>query len=66
VDKQAKLIRHWAYYSDATQAGANFVRPWDNYQKYGNILLSGDRTDGGGPKNIKVDESLPETLFTEF
>ncbi|MDZ7647645.1 MAG: DUF6503 family protein [Cytophagales bacterium] len=66
VDKQTKLIRHWAYYSDTTQAGANFVRPWDNYQKYGNILLSGDRTDGGGPKNIRVDESLPETLFTEF
>lgn len=66
VGKQDKLIHHWAYYSDASQAAASFVRPWDNYQKYGNILLSGDRTDGAGPKNVKVDESLPETLFTEF
>jgi len=66
VDKKEKLVRHWAYYSNASQDTANFVRPWDNYQKYGNILLSGDRTDGGGPKNVKVDESLPDALFTEF
>ena len=66
VDKKEKLVRHWAYYSNASQDTANFIRPWDNYQKYGNVLLSGDRTDGGGPKNVKVDESLPDTLFTEF
>ncbi len=66
VDKKDKLVRHWAYYSKAIQDTANFVRPWDNYQKYGSVLLSGDRTDGGGPKNVKVDESLPDVLFTEF
>lgn len=66
VDKHEKLVRHWAYFSNASQDTANFVRPWDNYQKYGNILLSGDRSDGGGPKNVKVDESLPDALFTEF
>lgn len=66
VGKHDKLIHYWAYYSNASQGAPNFVRPWDNYQKYGNILLSGDRTDGGGPTNVKVDESLPETLFTEF
>jgi len=66
IDKKEKLVRHWAYYSNASQDTASFIRPWDNYQKYGNILLSGDRTDGGGPKNVKVDESLPDALFTEF
>jgi hypothetical protein len=66
VDKHEKLVRHWAYFSNAGQDTANFVRPWDNYQKYGNILLSGDRSDGAGPKNVKVDESLPDALFTEF
>jgi len=66
VDKHEKLIRHWAYFSNANQDTASFIRPWDNYQKYGTILLSGDRTDGGGPKNVKVDESLPDALFTEF
>jgi hypothetical protein len=66
VDINDKLIRYWAYYTNASQDTANFVRPWDNYQQYGSILLSGDRSDKGGPSNVKVDESLPDKLFTEF
>jgi hypothetical protein len=66
VDVKDKLVRYWAYYKDNRQDTANFVRPWDNYQKLGNILLSGDRSDGGGPKSVKVDESLPDKVFTEF
>jgi hypothetical protein len=66
VDIKDKLVRNWAYYTNAAQDTANWVRPWDNYQKYGNILLSSDRSDKGGPSNAKVDESLPDTLFTEF
>ncbi len=66
VDIKDKLVRHWCYYHNASQDTANFVRPWDNYQKYGNILLSADRSDKGGPSNVKVDESLPDALFNEF
>ena len=66
VDIREKLIRYWSYYAQADQDTASFTRPWDNYQNYGGILLSADRSDGGGPKNVKVDEQLPETLFTEF
>ena len=66
VDLSDNLVKQWAYYNQASQDSSNFMRPWDNYQKYGNILLSADRTDGGGPKNVKVDENLPETIFTEF
>jgi hypothetical protein len=66
VDVKEKLIRHWSYYKDNKQDTANFTRPWDNYQKYGNILLSGDRSDKGGPRNVKVDDTLPDKLFTEF
>jgi hypothetical protein len=66
VDKHEKLVRYWAYYPSAVEDKMGFVRPWDNYQKYGSILLSGDRTDGGGPKNVKVDETLPDALFSEF
>ena len=66
VDKQDKMIKYWAYFSDAKKDTANFVRPWDNYQKYGNVFLSADRSDNGGPKNVKVDETLPDKLFTEF
>jgi hypothetical protein len=66
VDIKDKLIRYWAYYSDASQPDANFIRPWDNYQRYGSILLSGDRSDKGGPSNVKVDEAIPDTVFTQF
>lgn len=66
VDIKDKLVRNWCYYSNASQDSANFTRPWDNYQKYGNILLSADRSDKSGPSNVKVDEMLPDALFTEF
>ena len=66
VDIKDKLVRNWAYYSNASQDTANFIRPWDNYQRYGNILISADRSDKAGPSNVKVDETLPDALFTEF
>ena len=66
VEVKEKLIKYWSYYSDANQDTANWTRPWDNYQKYGSILLSADRSDGRGPKNVKVDEQLPDAVFTEF
>lgn len=66
VDIQDKLIKQWAYFADAKRDTPNFVRPWDNYKPYGSILLSADRSDNGGPKNVKVDETLPDATFTEF
>lgn len=66
VDVTDNLIKYWSYYSDASQDSVTFTRPWDNYQKYGAILLSADRSDGGGPKNVKVDQELPDAVFTEF
>jgi hypothetical protein len=66
VDLSDNLVKQWAYYNQATQDSANFVRPWDNYKKYGSILLSADRSDGGGPKSVRVDQELAETTFTEF
>ncbi len=66
VDKHEKLVRYWAYYTNVEEDKIGFVRPWDNYQNYGGILFSADRSDGGGPQNLKVDESLPDALFSEF
>jgi hypothetical protein len=66
VDIKDKLIKHWSYFSDASADSANWTRPWDNYQRYGAILLSADRSDNGGPKNVKVDETLEDKIFTEF
>lgn len=61
-----KRVKYWSYYSDAKKDTANWTRPWDNYQKYGNILLSADRSDGAGPKNVKVSGEMPDDLFVKF
>ncbi len=50
VDLSDNLVKQWAYFKQANQDSASFMRPWDNYKKYGNILLSADRSDGAGPQ----------------
>jgi hypothetical protein len=30
------------------------------------VLLSADRSDDGGPKNVKVEMEMPDKVFTEF
>ncbi|HOX82336.1 MAG TPA: hypothetical protein PLJ60_00345 [Chryseolinea sp.] len=65
VDIKDNLIKQWAYYGNAEKETAEWIKPWDNYQTYGNILLSADRSDGAGPKNVKV-EKLDDKIFLEF
>jgi hypothetical protein len=66
VDLKDNLVKQWAYYSNAAQDSANFVRPWDNYRKYGKILLSADRSDSSGPRNVSVAQTLNEKLFSDL
>ncbi len=66
VDIKEKLVKEWSYFSEAQKDTANFTRPWDNYKKYGSILLSADRSDNSGPRNVKVDETLSDAVFNEF
>ena len=66
VDLKDNLVKQWAYYKEANQDSASQIWPWDNYKKYGNILLSADRSDDKGPRNVRVDEKLPSNVFTEF
>ncbi len=66
VDRKDNLVKQWAYFEKASQDTASAIWPFDNYKRYGKILLSADRSDGRGPKDVRVDQSLPETLFTEF
>ena len=65
VDTDSKLVTQWAYYSDSSTLEPRFITPWADYQKYGEILLSGDR---GQYKlsDIEVLESVPEGTFTDF
>lgn len=66
VDVKDNLVKQWAYYKEATQESPSQVWPWDNYRKYGDILLSADRSDGKGPRYVRVDEKLPAAVFREF
>lgn len=66
VDLKDNLVKQWAYYKDAAQDSASQVWPWDNYKKYGDILLSADRSDNKGPRDVRIDEKLPDKVFNEF
>jgi hypothetical protein len=66
VDMSDNLVKQWAYYKEASQDSASQVWPWDNYKRYGNLLLSADRSDNRGPRNVRIDEKLPPEIFTGF
>ncbi len=66
VDIKDNLVKQWAYFNEVSEETPQWIRSWDNYKSYGKILLSADRPDDGGPKNIRVDEELDDKLFLEF
>ncbi|NJM24539.1 MAG: hypothetical protein HC859_02420 [Bacteroidia bacterium] len=66
VDVKDNLVKQWSYFREAAQDSSNFTRPWDNYKKYGSILLSADRSDKGGPGNVAVANEMPDETFTTF
>lgn len=65
VDLRDNLVKQWAYYATTTQDSASFIHPWDNYKQYGKILLSADRSDESGPRNVKVTDAVDEKIFTQ-
>jgi hypothetical protein len=66
ADLKDNLVKQWAYYKEASQDSPTQIWPWDNYKRYGSILLSADRSDNRGPRNVRVDKKLPPRLFTSF
>ncbi|MDN5204422.1 hypothetical protein QQ008_23720 [Fulvivirgaceae bacterium BMA10] len=65
VDKNSRLITQWSFFSNANDDSARFVTPWADYNKYGSIMLSGNR--GRGSLNgITVLDSMPESVFSSF
>lgn len=66
VGVKDNLINEWRYFKSAELDSASAIWPFDNYKQYGNILLSADRSDDRGPKNVKVDTELPDAVFEKF
>lgn len=74
IGEETHLLEQWAFYTNATDLEPGFVTPWQNYQPYGDILLSGDRgtrtRDGKeyplALTDIAVMTEVEESVFTEF
>lgn len=64
VDKTSHLVVQWHYFKNASDEKPSIATPWENYQKQGKILISGDR--GGNRKltDVQVFESVPKEKFT--
>jgi hypothetical protein len=65
VDQQDHLIKQWAFFKNFNDAEPKFIRPWDNYQKTGDILLSFNRSEFG-PTHVVVKEDFDATLFSDL
>jgi hypothetical protein len=65
VDKYTRLVTQWAYYRESGQEEPNFITPWGEYAKYGQIMLSGDRGERD-LTDISVLDAVPENAFSSF
>jgi len=66
IDKNDYLVKQWNYYRSFEQDSASAKWPMDNYKEYNGVLLSADRSDNRGPKNVHTYDSLPEAVFESF
>ena len=61
VDTADYLVRQWAYFPDADANEPQFVLPWNDYQQYNGILLSGNR----GQYNLTGIEVMQQWPYAE-
>lgn len=62
ISQSEKLVKQWAFFREADQAEPGFITPWEGYERYGQILLSGDR-GRGQLTDIQVMDTVPEELL---
>lgn len=62
VDTATYLPVQWDYYAEAQADTARFSSPWEEYRRFGNILLSGKRGQRGITE-IAVYEEVPAAAF---
>jgi plasmid maintenance system killer protein len=65
VDKQSNLVTQWAFYRNDTVTTPNFITPWEDYKRHGQVLLSGGRGKGELTQ-INISDSLSIDIFTKF
>ncbi len=65
VDPNDYMVTQWAFYPTVEMDTPRFMTPWAEYEKYGSLMLSGDR----GERNItdiEVMETIPEGTFSNL
>ncbi|TVQ15678.1 MAG: hypothetical protein EA364_01560 [Balneolaceae bacterium] len=65
VDKQTHLVSQWAYFSRYDLETPNFTGPWTDYNRHGEILLSGGRGERE-ISDIAVFAELPGSVYNSF
>ncbi len=65
VDKTSRLVVQWSYFKNAANEKPDFTSPWDDWKKYGNIMLSGGRGKGSLTE-IGAPETMPTGMFTSL
>lgn len=65
VDQETKLVSQWDFYGNFQDEAPRFSTPWEDYQSYGPIKLSGSRGKG---KLTEIGRyaDIPEMVFTDF
>jgi hypothetical protein len=69
VNRQTGLLDRWAYVLESFEAGRPpTVWKWEGWQRYGGLLLSGDRSSlADGRKlvldRIAIDEPIADSVF---
>lgn len=64
VDDSTKLVSQWAFFTKAADEKPRFTLPWGDYQRYGDLLLSGDRGEVD-ITDIAVINDLGAEFFNE-
>jgi hypothetical protein len=66
IGQKDNIIRQVADFNPSAPDSIGDRIAFDNYKKYGNLLLSADRSDAKGPREVKVDGTIAENVFDEF
>ena len=66
VDQENYLINTWQFFRTADDAEPAISTPFNGYQDYQGIMLSGDRGGRFQLNDIAVTDEMEDTVFTEF
>jgi hypothetical protein len=67
VDKTTRLVNQWSFFRKASDEKPEFSNIWSDYQRYGKMLLSGNRgREEGNLSEIEAPKKVEKKVFREF